>query len=73
MKIEWIPMVYAEERADGLNSIWSFGSGFRLNHAYTRMLHLDWKSENSDSVPEPLSVKITYGKAGSFIVEVQLT
>jgi len=66
-------MVYAEERADGLNSIWSSGSGFRLNHAYTRMLHLDWKSENGDSAPEPLPLKLTYGKAGNFIVEVGLT
>jgi 3-methylcrotonyl-CoA carboxylase alpha subunit len=55
-----------QERADGL---WSSGSGFRLNHAYTRMLHLDWKSETSDSFREPLSLKVTYGKDGNFLVE----
>jgi hypothetical protein len=64
-------MVCAEERSDGLGSIWNSGSGFRLNHAYTRMLHLDWKSELADSAPVPLSLKLTYGKAGNFVVEVQ--
>ncbi|KAG0608458.1 hypothetical protein M758_8G107400 [Ceratodon purpureus] len=59
----------AQEKSNGLNSIWSSGSGFRLNHAYTRMLHLDWKSELAESTPVPLSLKLTYSKGGNFVVE----
>lgn len=64
-------MIYAEERPDGLNSIWSSGSGFRLNHLYTRMLHLDWRPESGDSTPLSVNLKLTYEKLGNILVEVQ--
>ena len=54
-----------------MGSIWTSGSGFRLNHSYSRMLHLDWKPESGDSPPVPLSLKLTYEKGGSFTVEVR--
>jgi len=56
---------------DGMGSIWTSGSGFRLNHSYSRMLHLDWKPESGDSPPVPLSLKLTYEKGGSFTVEAE--
>ncbi|XP_024402894.1 methylcrotonoyl-CoA carboxylase subunit alpha, mitochondrial [Physcomitrium patens] len=58
-----------QERPDGLNSIWSSGSGFRLNHLYTRMLHLDWRPESGDSTPLPVNLKLTYEKLGNILVE----
>lgn len=54
-----------------MGSIWTSGSGFRLNHSYSRVLHLDWKPESGDSPPIPLALKLTYEKGGSFAVEVR--
>lgn len=53
-----------------MGSIWNSGSGFRLNHAYSRMLQFEWKPEAGDVPAVPLSLKLTYGRAGAFFVEV---
>ncbi|KAL3685057.1 hypothetical protein R1sor_003079 [Riccia sorocarpa] len=50
---------------------WTAGSGFRLNHLYTRPMTMDWKPETAGNTSVPVKLMTTYETNSKFSVEVQ--
>ncbi|KAL2653292.1 hypothetical protein R1flu_021420 [Riccia fluitans] len=50
---------------------WDGGSGFRLNHLYTRPMMMEWKPDTAGNASLPIKLIATYDKNSKFSVEVE--
>ncbi|BBN19966.1 3-methylcrotonyl-CoA carboxylase alpha subunit [Marchantia polymorpha subsp. ruderalis] len=50
---------------------WNSGSGFRLNHSYSRLMTMEWKSDTLENSSVPIKLSTTYDRNANFTVEVQ--